>query len=73
MLFFEFFLGGTAIAYVMIAGAALVRGFGFALLPDHYYLVMYLSAALWIGGFALFCILYAPILLEANPSRQAID
>ncbi len=51
-----------ALAYAAIAIAALIRGCGPTLLPDHYYAVMFVSGALWTAAFAIFFAVYLPIL-----------
>lgn len=51
-----------ALAYLLIAAAALVRTFGLEAAPDAYYVVIFISGGLWITGFALFVWVYAPIL-----------
>lgn len=50
------------VAYVSIALAALIRSFGPSILPDYYYSSMFVSGGFWVLGFALFTIVYAPIL-----------
>ncbi len=59
-----------AVGYVLIALAALVRGFGTELLPAAYYEVVFLSGALWIAGFSLFALVYWPILTRKRPARR---
>ena len=52
-----------AVSYVIIALAALVRGVGLELFPMHYYEVIFLAGGLWIAGFAIFTVVYAPMLI----------
>lgn len=56
-------------AYGLIALAALVRGFGTDLFPGWYYTVMFLSGLMWMAGFALFCIVYWPVLTGPEARR----
>ncbi|MCC2112460.1 MAG: NnrS family protein [Hyphomicrobiales bacterium] len=57
------------VGYLLIAIAALVRAFGSEFLPSAYYEVVFLSGALWISGFALFTVVYWPILTRPRPAR----
>jgi uncharacterized protein involved in response to NO len=61
---------GTALAYLAIAAAALIRAFAPALAPGLYNSVMMASGALWVTGFALFVAAYWPILTGPNQRRQ---
>jgi uncharacterized protein involved in response to NO len=61
---------GTALAYLAIAAAALIRAFGVALAPGLYNHVMMISGGLWVTGFALFVVAYWPILTGPNQRRQ---
>jgi len=61
----------VAAAYVLVAVAALVRGFGTALLPSHYFAVITVAALCWMAAFGLFTFCYAPIL--AGPAVAAGD
>ncbi len=49
-------------SYLLVTLAAAVRVFGPAIAPAQYDAVIELAAALWIGAFALFTAVYAPIL-----------
>jgi uncharacterized protein involved in response to NO len=51
-----------AFAYAAITAAALIRSFGLAMAPGHYFTVMLLSGGFWLAGFALFAGVYLPIL-----------
>jgi uncharacterized protein involved in response to NO len=53
-----------AIAYVLLSGAALVRVFGPSLAPENYRSTILMSGALWVAAFALFLIVYTPILMR---------
>ena len=59
----------TVAAYLAIIIAALIRVFG--TLHFDYFSVMLASGAFWIGGFALFVAVYAPILTQPRKSRAA--
>ncbi len=59
---------GTAVAYLAIAVAALIRGFGLLVFPDGYFLIMYASSVFWMGGFTLFSFLYGPMLISRSVS-----
>ncbi|MEO8063546.1 MAG: NnrS family protein [Pseudomonadota bacterium] len=58
--------GWTASAYLIIAAAALVRVFGPAVSASHYVWSLCISGSLWIAGFVLLTIVYAPVLLMAR-------
>ncbi len=49
-------------SYLLVTLAALVRVFGPMIVPEQYDAVIALAAACWIGAFALFTAVYAPIL-----------
>lgn len=51
-----------ALAYVLLAASALVRGLGVEFLPDHYIAMLVTAGTLWIAAFAVFAVLYVPIL-----------
>ena len=51
-----------AIAYALLALAAVVRSLGIFAFPDRYYLVMFVAGGLWIAVFTIFSFVYAPIL-----------
>jgi uncharacterized protein involved in response to NO len=53
----------TAVAYALLAAAALLRAFGPYASTDYEW-TLRVSGALWIAGFALILIVYAPILLR---------
>ena len=58
-----------------LALAAVARTFGPALLPDDYYTPIFVAGGLWMFGFALFGLIYFPILarprvLPATPHAQ---
>ena len=56
--------------YPAITAAAMIRGFGVALVPGLYNAVMMISGAFWVVGFALFVIAYWPILTGPDVRRQ---
>ncbi len=60
----------TAISYVLIALSALVRASAPGALHVSYFTLMYVAGALWIAGFVLFLISYAPILLKPSEEFQ---
>ena len=60
----------TALAYLAIAAAALIRAFGPALAPGLYNSVMMISGALWVTGFAIFVAAYWPILTGPDQRRE---
>lgn len=51
------------IAYAAVPLAALVRVLAPALAPEHYGLSLALAGGLWLAGFLLYVIVYAPILI----------
>ena len=51
-----------ALAYLLIAAAALLRAFGLEAAPGDYYAIMFLSGGLWCAAFLLFLVVYWPIL-----------
>ena len=51
-----------AIAYALLLAATLVRVFGAALVPSSYLATVEGAALLWIGAFAIYVAVYAPIL-----------
>ena len=53
-----------ALSYAMIGLAAFVRGVGLELFPAHYYEVIFFAGGLWIAGFFVFTVIYAPILIS---------
>jgi uncharacterized protein involved in response to NO len=55
-------------AYLLLTGGALVRVFGASLVPGHYLPVLTISGLLWTAAFAVFLVVYAPIL-----SRPRVD
>ncbi|MEZ5840956.1 MAG: NnrS family protein [Hyphomicrobiales bacterium] len=55
------------IAYLLVAAAALVRVFGLVAFPANYYEVIFLSGALWMAGFAIFSVVYFPVLTGPRP------
>lgn len=56
----------TNLGFVLLNLGALVRIFPPLLLPDHYTLWVVLSGLLWIGAFAAFVWVYAPVLVRAR-------
>ncbi len=51
-----------ALAYALLLGAAVVRVFGPALVPASYLGTVEAAAILWIAAFAIYVIVYAPVL-----------
>jgi uncharacterized protein involved in response to NO len=62
-----------ALAYVLIALAAIVRGFLLDMLPGGYFQVVLAAGVLWMTGFAIFAATYLPILLGPSLKTQAAD
>lgn len=52
----------VAVAFILVQAAALVRVFGVALWPDGYSLLVQASGLLWTAAFAIFVVVYFPIL-----------
>jgi uncharacterized protein involved in response to NO len=61
----------VAVAYALIAAAALARFAGPTIDPGWYEAALLVSGALWILGWAVFAALYAPILLGPKLGRGA--
>lgn len=57
------------LAYLLLAGAALLRSLGTAL-PGAYLMMIDLSALLWLAAFGLFVWLYAPILVRPRVDQK---
>ncbi|MEO7774755.1 MAG: NnrS family protein [Steroidobacteraceae bacterium] len=53
-----------AVAYALLSFAALVRVFGPSVLPEHYKASVIAAGSLWGLAFALFLIVYTPILMR---------
>ena len=51
--------------------AAVVRVFGPMVLPAAYMTTVWLAGAAWIGAFALFLVVYAPMLLRPRADGRA--
>ena len=62
----------VAVAYLLVAAAALVRGFGTQFMPDHYFAVIGLAGLAWMTAFGLFAVVYFPI-LTGPPGRGEGD
>jgi len=60
-------------AYLLIAAAALLRGFALEAFPAHYYSVIFSAGGLWIAGFIVFVIVYLPILTGPPLKNQPSD
>lgn len=65
--------GPVAIAYLLIAIAALLRGFGLEFLSANYFLVILLAGTFWITGFVIFVVTYASILTGPSLKQQETD
>lgn len=50
------------LAYGLIAMAAIVRAFGTAFVPGHYFEVMYAAGIAWVGAFLLYLVSYWKVL-----------
>jgi uncharacterized protein involved in response to NO len=55
-----------AVAYLLLSGGVLVRVIGPAIAPSSYLTVLVVSGSLWTIAFALYLIVYAPILTRAR-------
>jgi uncharacterized protein involved in response to NO len=62
---------GMAIAFAAINLAAVARGVLPILYPQWFVLLVVLGGALWIAGFAIFTIVYAPILMQPRLDGRA--
>lgn len=60
-----------AVAYGLMALAAVVRSMGVTVAPAHYFPVMFVSGALWIAAFTIFIAVYAPIVLAPRVDSPA--
>jgi uncharacterized protein involved in response to NO len=60
---------GTAMIYLLITGAAIARVAG-SLWPIYYMELLTLSGGLWVAGFALFLLLYGPMLSLPDPRQR---
>ena len=57
-------------AYVLVQAAALVRVFLPLMLPHAYVAAIVVSAVLWCAAFAIFTVVYYPILTRARLDGQ---
>ncbi len=57
-----------AIAYLFVAAAMVVRVAGPEIAPDLYYTVMFTSGGFWIAAFAIYLVVYWPVL--TGPDRR---
>lgn len=55
-----------ALAYVLLALAALVRVFAPALVPEAYVATVLAAGLLWLAAFGIYVVVYSPILLRAR-------
>lgn len=55
-----------AVAYLLLSGGVLVRVIGPAIAPSSYLTVLVVSGSLWTIAFALYLMVYAPILTRAR-------
>ena len=60
----------VAIAYVMIALAAVLRGFALDLMSGSYFQIVLFAGILWMAGFAIFAVVYLPILVGPSLKTQ---
>jgi uncharacterized protein involved in response to NO len=60
-----------AAAYLAIAFAAIIRAFGPTFFPGAYFEIMFISGGLWLLGFALFALVYVPILSFSEKTEIA--
>ena len=52
----------VAVAYVLIAAAAILRGLALEMFPNAYFPIIFLAGAAWMCGFGIFAVSYAGIL-----------
>jgi uncharacterized protein involved in response to NO len=62
---------GMAIAFAAINLAAVARGVLPILYPQWFVMLVVLGGVLWIAGFAIFTIVYAPILMQPRLDGRA--
>nr|WP_244614840.1 NnrS family protein [Pukyongiella litopenaei] len=60
----------VAVAYALVAAAALIRWLGSELAGDLYFPLMLGAGALWIAGFTLFLTALGPIICTPRPPRE---
>ena len=65
--------GPVAIAYLLVAIAALLRGIGLEFLPADYFMVILAAGTLWITGFMIFVVTYTPILIGPSLRQHKQD
>jgi uncharacterized protein involved in response to NO len=51
-----------AVAYVLLTASTVLRVFGIAVFPGHYLLTVSVSGLAWMLCFAIFVVVYTPIL-----------
>ncbi len=61
----------TKLSFLLMQGAALMRVFGLMIAPDHSIELIIGSATLWILSFALYILIYAPMLLKPDLDEMA--
>lgn len=62
-----------SVAYLLIAAAAVLRGFGLDIFPEHYFPVVFIAGGLWATGFSIFTIVYTPIVTGPSLKGQTAD
>jgi uncharacterized protein involved in response to NO len=60
-----------AVAYLALSGAALLRVFGSAIAPPRYLSVLMISGALWSIAYAIYLVVYVPILISPRVDGKA--
>jgi uncharacterized protein involved in response to NO len=60
-----------AFAFLLISLAALIRGLGPLVYPDHYFLSLEISGGLWTVAFLCYLWTYIPILLAPRPDGKS--
>jgi uncharacterized protein involved in response to NO len=55
--------GSVAAAYLLLTLGVAARVFAPGLWPAHYLQTLFVSGALWTAGFALYLVVYTPILV----------
>lgn len=62
-----------AVAYLLVAAAAVVRSVGAYLVPQNYFGVMFVAGGLWMLAFGAFAEVYFPILIQQRQFRTPGD
>ena len=63
----------VALAYGLVSAAAILRVWGPWLFPGRYWLVIVLSIAAWVSAYAVFLVVYAPILTGPRVDAKSVS